>query len=97
MNKWKPNNFMGHWSDDPRDEIRVRRNAALAQNDTHFTISIELATALVDLRECDATTVLTGDEDGPMPPMTVRCKKLKGHVDESHYNGYISWKQSSQE
>ena len=92
MNKWKPNNFLGYWSYDPRYEIRVRAQAALKQHDTHFTISVELAMALAELRECDATTVSTGDEDGPMPPITIRCKKMKGHTDEYHHNGYSSWK-----
>ena len=94
MKTWQPNNFMGHWSYDPREEIRVRAFAALGQHDSHLTISVDLAMALADLRECDATTILTGDEDGPInPPVTIRCKKMKHHTDDYHFNGYISWKE----
>lgn len=90
MKKWQPINFKGDWNSDPRGELKRRIEHARLANDAYVAIPVELATALSELRECDATTILSGDEDGPMDPIVVRCKHPKDHQ-HSHSNGYVSW------
>lgn len=90
MDKWKPNNYMGYWSYDPRDELKHRLHRAEQAYDKFVAIPMLLAHALAELRECDATTVTRGDEDGPMEPLTIRCRRIKDHQ-HKHSNGYVSW------
>jgi len=87
---WKSNNFLGTWSYDPRDELRARALRAQEAHDTMVAIPLNLAFACANLRECDATTILSHDEDGPLPPIVIRCKKTQGH-DYQHHNGYCGW------
>ena len=91
MAPWKPLNYEGTIYYDPRDEVGARASNAARCGDGALAISVSLARALADLRECDSTTVLTGDEDGPLPPMTVRCRKPVAH-DGMHFNGSASWR-----
>lgn len=76
---------------DPRDELRARAKRAERGNDSYVAIPVELAIVCANLRECGATTDLTGDEDGPLSePLTIQCRKPANH-DYDHYNGSISW------
>jgi hypothetical protein len=88
--EYEPINFMGQMCHDPRDEVRARAQLAWQQGDKMVAIPISLARFLADLRECDDTTVISDDEDGPLIPMTVRCKKVRGHPIH-HSNGFTSW------
>lgn len=95
--KWKPINFCGSWHHDPRDELRHRARLAERQNDSYVAIPVKLALAVASLRECSATTVLTGDEDGPLdPPIQIKCRLPEGHAPtiRMHYNGYTNWNDS---
>ena len=88
--KWKPVNYHGTIAYDPRDEVKARAKS-VEPEDVYVAIPVALAYALADLHECDSTATLTCDEDGPMPPMTVRCKKIREHL-YNHSNGYAEWK-----
>lgn len=90
---WKPINFLGSVYYDPRQEIRARTIRAKEVGDSMVAIPIPLAEALAYLHECDATVVSTGDEDGPMPPTTQRCRRPTGH-EHHHFNGYMGWDDS---
>lgn len=92
MEKWKPGNYRGEFHDDPRKELKARISTArLTGNDCCVSVPMELAHALVGIRECGSETIITGDEDGPLPkPATIRCRKLEDHTG-MHYNGYASW------
>lgn len=95
MKKWNPINFHGSWHYDPREEIRHRARIASDQGDSYVSIPIELAMACADLHECDAMTITTGDEDGPLPePLTIYCRLPRDHHltgQIQHYNGYTHW------
>lgn len=94
MQHWKPCNYEGVTYYDPRNELKARARRAELGHDTYVAVPIELAIACANLRECDATTVLTGDEDGPLnPPVTIRCSKPEMHL-FTHSNGYVSWETS---
>lgn len=94
MQRWKPINYEGTIYYDPRQELKARARRAELGHDTYVAVPIELAIACANLRECDATTVIHGDEDGPMPPALIRCSKPELH-NFDHSNGYISWKETS--
>src|SRR5688500_8833246 len=89
--KWKPINYGGSIYSDPRDELRARARRAQDGNDSYVAIPGKLAIACSELRECNARTILTGDEDGPLnPPLEIKCRKPEGHP-HMHYNGYVNW------
>jgi len=91
MENWKPRNYLGGWYFDPREELRARAQNAADQHETHFTISVELATAVFNLRECGETTISTHDEDGPLPnPLVLKCRKPENHT-HRHSNGHTTW------
>lgn len=88
-------NFIGAWHTDPRDELKHRAQVATRQGDDYVSVPISLAMACAELHECDATTVVTGDEDGPLPvPLTIHCRLPAGHALTRvmmHSNGYTNW------
>ena len=91
IDKWEPINWRGNWNYDPRGELRDRAEVARRNNDDWVAIPVKLALACAELRECKATTIMTGDEDGPLPePLTIVCRKLDKHSG-MHNNGYMSW------
>jgi hypothetical protein len=92
MEKWKPGNRGGRFYHDPQAELRfwIYR----AGDFPMVAVPVELLVACERRRECDATTIATGDEDGPMPPMTIYCRLNSDHKDlgvKSHFNGYYHW------
>lgn len=92
MKKWAPKNYKGSWHYDPRDELRHRARVAAETNDKWLAIPIELAIAVADLRECSATTIVKGDENGPYKqPITVRCRKAADHHTPLHSTGSLTW------
>lgn len=94
MKKWKPINFHGKWNYDPRGELRQRARVAEEQGDEYVAIPISLAMACAELHECDATRVLTADEDGPHDTLTIFCRLPRDHAatgQKMHYNGYTHW------
>jgi len=89
--EWKPINYKGHWNYDPRGELLLRAQVAQENNDDYVAIPVKLAIACGKLRECGATTILTGDEDGPLStPLQIQCRKPEKHSGK-HYNGYCEW------
>lgn len=90
--KWKPTNYGGDIYYDPREELAARVRRAESGNDTYVAVPIELAKACATLRECKETTVIAGDEDGPLPePVAIVCRRPQNHVGQKHYNGYMEW------
>lgn len=93
MNKWQPINYRGAWHQDPRDELRARADHAGDSGDAYVAVPLNLAYACANLHECDATTVSSGDEDGPFihgGPLILHCRKPDKH-DHMHGNGYTNW------
>lgn len=91
MDKWMPINYRGSWHHDPRDELRHRAQVARDSHDSWVAIPVALAIAVAELRECSATTVITGDEDGPFSsPIEVKCRLPKDHQ-HMHTTGTLSW------
>lgn len=91
MDDWKPINYEGVWYTDPRDELMARTMRAMRGNDTYVAVPVKLAIACGKLRECGSTTILSSDEDGPIEPLTIICRRIQNH-DGEHYNGYVNWK-----
>ncbi len=92
MKIWKPINYNGSIYYDPRQELAARMATALENHDEYAAIPCTLIQAVVYLVECSATTILTGDEDGPLDPsVQVKCRKPANHSHD-HDNGYISWR-----
>lgn len=90
MEKWKPINWRGTWSHDPRDELRRRAQVARANYDDYVAIPVKLAMAVADLRECGATTDLKVDYKDE--PLQLRCRQPEGHYPVTrHFNGSITW------
>lgn len=88
---WKPINYRGAWHHDPRDELRARARASQADGATYVLVPMDLAFACADLHECDASTIATQDEDGPLPePIRIHCRLPRDHQ-YRHYNGYTHW------
>lgn len=91
MDQWQPKNYRGSWYTDPRDELRARAKQARQLGDTYAAVPVALALACADLHECDATTIATQDEDGPLPtPLQIFCRLPRDHQ-HMHYNGYTHW------
>jgi len=90
---WKPGLFMGSGptscrrSEDPREELAAWADSALGPM---VAVPVALLRAAAELRVCRATTTLTHDEDGPVSPMTIHCRKPEGHLYD-HHNGYCGW------
>jgi len=86
---WKPSNYGGRIYYDPREELSYWADS-VPQGQTMVAVPIATLRAAAAVRECRATTVSYGDEDGPMEPCTLYCRKPEGHR-YSHSNGYASW------
>lgn len=89
---WKPRNLGGSIYYDPRRELEYW--ASRAGSDSMVAVPVATLRAAAQVYECGETTVLTGDEDGPLAePLTIRCRLPEKHT-ESHHNGYCSWPQT---
>jgi len=84
---WKPKNLDGSIYYDPREELSYW---ARSTTFPMVAVPVETLLAAAELRECRSQTVSYSDEDGPMPPMTLHCRKPDGHQGP-HYNGYATW------
>lgn len=95
MNTWKPINYRGTIYYDPREELRARARHGAQDNATYVLVPMQLALACAELHECDATTIATHDEDGPLPePLRIFCRLPRDHHltgQIKHYNGYTHW------
>lgn len=88
---WRPINYQGTIHHDPRRELAARVRRARDGNDTYVAVPLALAARVAEFVECSAHTVLTRDEDGPLPePVEIVCRLEAGHSG-SHHNGYTSW------
>jgi len=87
---WKPINYLGTVHYDPRGEMKARTRNARDRGDTMVAVPLALADALAQLTECDSTTEIASEQDGPLTRQIVRCHKLSGH-DWVHRNGYTTW------
>jgi hypothetical protein len=86
---WEPRNLGGSVYYDPRRELEYW--ADRAGSEPMVAVPVATLRAAAEVRECGETTVLTADEDGPMAPLTIRCRQPEGHLLD-HYNGYCSWR-----
>lgn len=90
MDEWTPGNHAGTIYHDPKDELEywIKR----ADHDPMVAVPVKLLVAVHKRRQCNETTIVSGDEDGPLTPMVVRCVKQEGHF-YRHTNGFTTWKQ----
>jgi len=87
---WKPTSYLGTVHYDPRGEMKARTRHAQESGDTMVAVPLSLADALAELTECESTTEVTSDENGPLTPQIVRCRKVSEHL-WTHRNGYTTW------
>ena len=75
-------------ADDPRRRLMDRAKAPRPEG--MVAVPAALIREVFEMRVCRATMVATGDEDGPLKPMTVHCVEQAGHL-YPHHNGYFTW------
>lgn len=85
----------GRWCSSPLEAL-----GRFASSTRHpmVAVPVDLLHEASRWRECSARHISTHDEDGPMPPLEIICRRQQGHDDPSnpdhireHHNGYAGW------
>jgi len=82
----------------PLDHAAYYAERAHTINEPYVAVPVELLRRIARFRECGVRRTFDSDEDGPMTPLEVACRKEAGHDDASnlehvrqHSNGYYVW------
>lgn len=93
-----PRLVRGRWVFSPLGHAKIYADRADRDGETHVAVPAWLLARIGDFRECGKRRTFNSDEDGPMPPMEVACRREQGHDDRrnpdhvrSHSNGYYTW------